>query len=80
MGVNAKKACGLQVRCGIVGVVGRLLGDAGINIAGMQVGRHKKGGKALIALTVDSALGPDLTDAIAAEIGAEQGRRVDLEA
>jgi D-3-phosphoglycerate dehydrogenase len=66
-------------RPGIVGVVGRLLGDAGINIAGMQVGRHKKGGKALIALTVDSALGPDLTDAIAAEIGAEQGRRVDLE-
>jgi D-3-phosphoglycerate dehydrogenase len=66
-------------RPGIVGVVGRLLGDAGINIAGMQVGRHKKGGKALIALTVDSALGPDLTDAIAAEIGADQGRRVDLD-
>ena len=66
-------------RPGIVGVVGRLLGDEGVNIAGMQVGRHKKGGKALIALTVDSALGPDLTDAIAAAIGAEQGRRVDLE-
>jgi D-3-phosphoglycerate dehydrogenase / 2-oxoglutarate reductase len=66
-------------RPGIVGMVGRLLGDAGVNIAGMQVGRHKKGGTALIALTVDSALGPDLTDAITAEIGADQGRRVDLE-
>ncbi|GLY84266.1 phosphoglycerate dehydrogenase [Actinoallomurus iriomotensis] len=66
-------------RPGIVGVVGRLLGDAGINIAGMQVGRNAKGGKALIALSVDSALGPDLTEAIAAEIGADQGRRVDLD-
>jgi D-3-phosphoglycerate dehydrogenase len=66
-------------RPGMVGVVGRLLGDAGINIAGMQVGRHEKGGKALIALTVDSALGPELTDAIAAEIGADQGSRVDLD-
>jgi D-3-phosphoglycerate dehydrogenase len=66
-------------RPGMVGVVGRLLGDEGINIAGMQVGRHEKGGKALIALTVDSALGPELTDAIAAEIGAGQGSRVDLD-
>jgi D-3-phosphoglycerate dehydrogenase len=65
-------------RPGVVGVVGRLLGDAGVNIAGMQVGRDEKGGTALIALTVDSALGPDLTDAITAEIGADQGRRVDL--
>lgn len=66
-------------RPGIVGVVGRLLGDAGVNIAAMQVGRHEKGGTALIALTVDSALGPELTEAIAAEIGAEQGSRVDLD-
>jgi D-3-phosphoglycerate dehydrogenase len=66
-------------RPGMVGVVGKLLGDAGVNIAGMQVGRNEKGGKALIALTVDSALGPELTDAIAEKIGADQGRRVDLE-
>ncbi|GAA4639661.1 phosphoglycerate dehydrogenase [Actinoallomurus vinaceus] len=66
-------------RPGMVGVVGRLLGDAGVNIAGMQVGRHEKGGRALIALTVDSALTPDLVDAITEEIGAEQGRRVDLD-
>ncbi|MCW2946273.1 MAG: D-3-phosphoglycerate dehydrogenase [Actinoallomurus sp.] len=66
-------------RPGVVGVVGRLLGDAGINIAGMQVGRDEKGGEALIALTVDSGLGQELTDAIAEEIGADRGRRVDLE-
>ena len=63
---------------GIVGVVGRLLGDAGINIAGMQVGRAEKGGKALIALTVDSALTQDLIEAIIEAIGADRGRRVDL--
>jgi D-3-phosphoglycerate dehydrogenase len=66
-------------RPGVVGVVGRLLGDAGVNIAGMQVGRDAKGGKALIALTVDSAVPPELIDAITREIGADQGRRVDLE-
>jgi D-3-phosphoglycerate dehydrogenase / 2-oxoglutarate reductase len=66
-------------RPGIVGVVGRLLGDAGINIAGMQVGRSEKGGKALIALTVDSALTQDLIDAIVEAIGADRGRRVDLD-
>ncbi|GAA3951719.1 phosphoglycerate dehydrogenase [Actinomadura viridis] len=66
-------------RPGIVGVVGRLLGDAGVNIAGMQVGRDAKGGRALIALTVDSAIPAQLADVIATEIGADTGRRVDLE-
>ena len=64
-------------RPGIVGVVGRLLGDAGINIAGMQVGRHEKGGKALIALTVDSASrpGPDRRDRGGDRRGAGTARR-----
>ena len=42
-------------RPGIVGIVGRILGERSINIASMQVARDVKGGKALIALTVDSA-------------------------
>jgi D-3-phosphoglycerate dehydrogenase len=66
-------------RPGIVGSVGRLLGDAQVNIASMQVGRDVKGGKALIALTVDSAIGPQLIDAITREVGADMGRRVDLD-
>ncbi|RFU39674.1 phosphoglycerate dehydrogenase [Actinomadura logoneensis] len=66
-------------RPGIVGVVGKLLGDAGVNIAGMQVGRDVKGGRALIALTVDEAIPPQLVDAIAAEVGADMGRRADLD-
>ncbi|MEV5569046.1 phosphoglycerate dehydrogenase [Spirillospora sp. NPDC052269] len=66
-------------RPGIVGVVGKLLGDAGVNIAGMQVGRDVKGGRALIALTVDEAIPAQLADAIAAEVGADMGRRADLD-
>ncbi|GAA2418328.1 phosphoglycerate dehydrogenase [Actinomadura vinacea] len=66
-------------RPGIVGVVGRLLGDAGVNIASMQVGRDTKGGRALIALTVDSAIPAQLLDVIKNEIGADTGRRVDLD-
>jgi D-3-phosphoglycerate dehydrogenase / 2-oxoglutarate reductase len=66
-------------RPGIVGLVGGLLGGEGVNIAGMQVGRSAKGGTALIALTVDSAISPRLVEAIKNEIGAEMGRRVDLD-
>jgi len=65
-------------RPGVVGIVGKLLGDLGINIAGMQVGRDVKGGKALTALTVDSAITPDVLEAITGAIGADMARRVDL--
>ena len=58
-------------RPGIVGAVGRLLGEANINIGGMQVARDERGGKALVALTVDSAIPADLVGAIASEIEAE---------
>lgn len=38
---------------GMIGRVGTLLGDRNINIAGMQVGREKVRGKAVMALRVD---------------------------
>ncbi len=41
-------------RPGIVAVYGREFGDAGINIAGMQIARREAGGEALSVLTVDS--------------------------
>ncbi len=66
-------------RPGVVGAAGRLLGDAGINIAGMQVSRDEAGGQALIALTVDSAIPADVLSAVAQEIGAVSARSVDLE-
>jgi D-3-phosphoglycerate dehydrogenase / 2-oxoglutarate reductase len=66
-------------RPGVVGIVGKILGDQGINIAGMQVCRNARGGQALIVLTVDSALPPAVLDEISSSIGAVFGRAVDLD-
>ena len=66
-------------RPGVVGIVGNILGDQGINIAGMQVCRDARGGHALIVLTVDSALPPPVLDEITTSIGAVFGRAVDLD-
>src|SRR5215469_9222498 len=66
-------------RPGIVGIVGQILGNRGINIAGMQVCRDARGGHALIVLTVDSALPPAVLEEITISIGAVVGRAVDLD-
>src|SRR5918992_791668 len=51
-------------RPGIIGIVGTLLGRAGVNIANMQVGRLAEGGEALMGLAVDSPI----ADGVLAEI------------
>jgi D-3-phosphoglycerate dehydrogenase len=66
-------------RPGIVGTVGALLGEAGVNIAGMQVSRDEEGGQALITLTVDSAIPDSTLAAISTEIRAETTRQVVLD-
>ena len=63
---------------GVVGTVGAALGAAGINIAGAQVSRTSQGGDALMALTVDCAVPAEVLDQIAAAIGAQSARTVDL--
>jgi D-3-phosphoglycerate dehydrogenase len=65
-------------RPGVVGTMGRMLGEQGINIAGMQVGRTDAGGDALTVLTVDSAIPAATMDDIVAEVGAGFGKAVDL--
>src|SRR6266508_1347806 len=67
-------------RPGIVGQVGRILGEADVNIAGMQVSRDRKGGKALVALSVDSSIPPAALQEIATTVEADTARTVDLEA
>ncbi|MBA2446018.1 MAG: phosphoglycerate dehydrogenase [Nocardioidaceae bacterium] len=68
-----------QDRPGMVGAIGRLLGDADINIGGMQVARDRQGGHALVALSVDSAIPGAVLDQIGAEMQAELVRYVDLQ-
>ncbi len=65
-------------RPGVIGIVGQLLGGARVNIAGMQVSRHDASGRAMVALTVDSAIPPELVDEIQAAIGTEVVRVVNL--
>ncbi len=49
---------------GIVGKVGTLLGENGINIAKMFVARDKKGGRAMTFINVDSEIKKDVLDKI----------------
>ncbi len=48
----------------VIGPVCTILGDHNINIAGMQVGREKVGGKAVMVLNVDSSVGIELIEEI----------------
>ena len=65
-------------RPGVVGTVGRIVGEAGVNIAGMQVSRAEEGGEAVVALTVDDTVGATVLNEIAGEVGATRARAVDL--
>jgi D-3-phosphoglycerate dehydrogenase len=62
---------------GVIGRVGTLFGDAGVNIANMTVSRTRRGDKALMVLTVDSMPPPELVQRIRAE-GFDDARVVEL--
>jgi D-3-phosphoglycerate dehydrogenase len=44
---------------GVIGRVGTIMGDSGVNIGQMHVGRNEIGGTALMTLNVDSEVGED---------------------
>src|SRR5262249_47476614 len=67
-------------RPGIVGAVGSLLGEAGVNIAAMQVSRREAGGEALMTLTVDNPVTPELLASAARAVGTTAASTVDLTA
>lgn len=52
---------------GVIGRVGTMFGEAGVNIANMAVSRTKEGGKALMALAIDSKPPAELVDRIRGE-------------
>jgi D-3-phosphoglycerate dehydrogenase len=62
---------------GVIGRVGTMFGEAGINIAGMTVSRGTRGGKALMALTVDSPPSPELVVRLHGE-GYDDARVIEL--
>jgi len=67
-----------QDRPGVVGAVGTVLGEAGINIAAAQVGRSEAEGEAIMALSLDDAVPADVVERLVEKIGATEGRALTL--
>lgn len=63
---------------GVIGRVGTILGLHRVNIAGMQVGRHHRGGEALMVLNVDDEIPAAALDEIKTIPGVETTYRVSL--
>jgi D-3-phosphoglycerate dehydrogenase / 2-oxoglutarate reductase len=62
---------------GVIGRVGTMFGEAGVNIANMAVSRTKAGGKALMAFSIDSPPPPALVESVA-ESGFDDARFLTL--
>jgi D-3-phosphoglycerate dehydrogenase len=65
-------------RPGIVAIYGQEFGDAGINIAGMQIARTAAGGKALSVLTVDSPVPAGVLESVRTAISADLMQAIDI--
>ncbi|WP_159881540.1 phosphoglycerate dehydrogenase [Paenibacillus puerhi] len=53
-----------QDKPGIIGRVGTLLGESGVNIATMQVGRNEVGGSAVMILKIDKKASKDVIESL----------------
>jgi D-3-phosphoglycerate dehydrogenase len=62
---------------GVIGRVGTMFGEAGVNIANMAVSRTKEGGKALMAFSIDSAPPRELVERVG-ESGFDDARFITL--
>ncbi len=62
---------------GVIGRVGTLFGQQNVNIANMAVSRRRRGGKALMALSLDTTPPPELVEAVREE-GFDDARIIDL--
>ena len=67
-------------RPGMVAAYGKLLGDAEVNIAGLQIARDAKGGTALAVLSVDAQVPEEVRDALGDVIGSDSLRTIDIDA
>jgi len=63
---------------GVIGRIGSLFGEAGVNIANMAVSRTRRGGKALMALSLDSPPPEGLVDDVRAEGFVDDARFISL--
>jgi D-3-phosphoglycerate dehydrogenase / 2-oxoglutarate reductase len=63
---------------GVIGRVGTMFGEAGVNIANMAVSRTKEGGKALMAFSIDSPAPAELVERVGRS-GFDEARFIDLD-
>ena len=63
---------------GVIGRVGTLFGEAGVNIANMAVSRTRRGDKALMALSIDSPAPAELQERFRSEEGFDDARFISL--
>ncbi|HET8896328.1 MAG TPA: phosphoglycerate dehydrogenase [Protaetiibacter sp.] len=65
-------------RPGIVAIYGSEFGNAGINIASMQIARRSAGGQALSIITVDSPVPDEVLERVRVAIEADEVREIDI--
>ncbi|MCU1459692.1 MAG: D-3-phosphoglycerate dehydrogenase [Actinomycetia bacterium] len=65
-------------RPGMIGTVGTILGEAGVNISDMDVGRGPTGDHALMILAIDSRVGPATIVALQAQPGILLAKAIEL--
>ncbi|ALC81447.1 MULTISPECIES: phosphoglycerate dehydrogenase [Bacillus] len=63
---------------GIIGNVGQILGEHGVNIATMQVGRKEKGGEAIMMLSFDRQLEEEIVEKLKSISDIVSVRSIDL--
>lgn len=65
-------------RPGLIGKIGTILGEAGVNIGAMNLGRRGKGGEAMVVLSVDSPVDETTLAKLAGAVGARFAKAVHL--
>jgi D-3-phosphoglycerate dehydrogenase len=66
-------------RPGMIGRVGITLGDAGVNIADMALGRGPTGEHALMVLSTDSPVAPEVVERLRAQDGILDAKSIELD-
>ncbi|MGH9004737.1 MAG: NAD(P)-dependent oxidoreductase, partial [Acidimicrobiia bacterium] len=66
-------------RPGMIGRVGTTLGDAGVNIADMALGRGPSGETALMVLSTDSPVSPEVAELLRAQDGILDAKPIELD-
>lgn len=67
-----------QDRPGMLGKIGTILGEAGVNIGNMNLGRRKQEGEAMVVFSIDSPADEATIARIAQEVGARYIRAIHM--